>query len=96
MLRIIDEKWDRWLDGVIEDNLPQVLIGTAICLVFVIGAALYMFVGWAATRALEGQLYLRDLEIKTLRQQQEANQRDINRLIAEEFYIKQEMRRLQR
>ena len=94
MLRIIDEKWDRWLDGVIEDNLPQVLIGTAICLVFVIGAALYMFVGWAATRAVEGQLYLRDLEIKTLRTQQEAHQRDIQRLITEELSIKQQIRGL--
>ena len=47
-------------------------------------------------RSVETQLFLRDLDAKALRTQQEANQRDINRLIDEQYYIKEEMMRMRR
>ena len=96
MLRVINESWDKWLDEVFDRHLIQIVIGmlltAAIMFLLLFGAAVH----WVTMRSVEAQLFLRDLDIKTLRQQQEANQRDINRLIDEQYYIKEEMRRMRR
>ena len=93
MLRVINESWDKWLDEVFDSHLIQITVGmlltAAVMLLILFGYAVH----WMTMRSVEAQLFLRDLDIKTIRQQQEANQRDINRLIEEQYYIRQEMRR---
>lgn len=96
MLRVINESWDKWLDEVFDSHLIQITVGilltAAIMLLILFGYAVH----WLTMRSVEAQLYLRDLDAKALRTQQEANQRDINRLIDEQYYIKEEMMRMRR
>jgi signal transduction histidine kinase len=96
VLKLINETWDNWLDDFIDRNFCRILAAFLIFCVAVVMAATGLVMHWAVMRSVEAQLYLRDLDIKTIRQQQEANQRDINRLIAEEFYIKEQIRGLRR
>ena len=96
MLRVINESWDKWLDEVFDSHLIQITVGmlltAAVMLLILFGYAVH----WMTMRSVEAQLFLRDQDIKTIRQQQEANQRDINRPIAEEFYLKEQIRGLRR
>lgn len=92
MLKTINEIWDRWLDHYICEVIAAILI----CSILLVMAASGLVMYWAVMRSVKAQLYLRDMDTKTIRQQQEANQRDINRLIAEEFYIKEQIRGLRR
>ena len=96
MLRVINESWDKWLDEVFDRHLIQILVGCLLAGALVIGTLFVFGVRFLVVSSLQTQMGIYELEVRTLRQQQEANQRDTNRLIDEQYYIKEEMRRMRR
>lgn len=91
MLRDLNDRYDDWLDGLICRH-PLRLIGGLLAfwlvvIVFVTG----VIVHWSVRQSLEAQLNLQEYHIRTLQEQQAANQKDLNYLGDELF----RMRRMQ-
>jgi hypothetical protein len=79
-----------WIDDIIDRNFPRLIFICGIAWLFLCLYALY--VTYNTVQAVV------DLQvmIHTVRDQQDANQRDLKRIIEEEFYLKQRMKEMGR
>ena len=85
--------YDIWLDSFFDRHLCKILAGIVIAF-FVVSCVLTgIVVRWAVTSSLAVQMTLIEVDVKQIKTQQEANQRTIEYLTDQTFYLRELVQR---